>query len=75
MVHYNAYCSKCDKITGHTITGMDSACDKCGFVGKRKAPYLSWLVLGVLIIGLAATSIYIIYQSALILGSVFGFLH
>jgi hypothetical protein len=64
MPHYAAYCSKCDKITGHTTNGFDSTCEKCGHIGK--APYARWVLLPIIVIGLAAIPIYVIVTSVFV---------
>jgi len=61
MPNYPAYCSKCDAITGHETSGLKSTCVKCGHSGK--APYARWILLPIIVLGLAAIPIYIILTS------------
>jgi hypothetical protein len=58
---YPCYCKACDKITGHTTSGLKSSCDICGRTGT--APYIRWALLPIIVFVLAAIPIYIIVTS------------
>ena len=63
-MNYPCYCSKCDRITGHETSGLKSTCVVCGHSGS--VPYVRWVLLPIIVIGLAAIPIYIILTSAFV---------
>lgn len=51
------YCRVCDMITGHEVLGWAVKCDKCDH--ERQAPVIRWIVLVLLLIGLAAIPVWV----------------